>query len=209
MNKPTIIYLVRHAESEHNKDKVLSGGDSDPMLTDYGRAQARKAGEYFKSKGIVFDDVYSSPMKRAVETASLISGRDIRLENRVEGLKERKFGQLEGMPDHHLEGFREKTQTLPFEKAWTYRHVPDMESDHEVSERVVTTLHEIARQNPGKTLLVVGHGGATRTTYMRLNNFTYADVPAGTRFIKNTGWLKIKHDGKKFTVESVKENPEV
>lgn len=62
------VYLVRHGESTNNR------GDSPvpyPPLTELGKEQARRAGEFLKSAGITH--LYSSPMLRALETAAFIS----------------------------------------------------------------------------------------------------------------------------------------
>lgn len=64
------IYLLRHGESEGNRDMKFRGR-SDFVLTERGRHQADCAGRYLE--GIEFDAVFSSPLKRAFETAAIVS----------------------------------------------------------------------------------------------------------------------------------------
>lgn len=69
------IYIVRHGETVWNKKKLLQGR-TDIELSDKGRELARITGENLRDTH--FDMVFSSPLKRAYETASLIvGGRDI------------------------------------------------------------------------------------------------------------------------------------
>ena len=64
-----MIYVTRHGQTDLNAKKLMQGR-SDIPLNDTGRAQARAARE--KLGNIKFDAVYSSPLCRAVETASII-----------------------------------------------------------------------------------------------------------------------------------------
>ena len=63
-----LIYVVRHGESENNLRKRWTGW-SDVHLTDKGKEDAEKAGEYLKS--ISFDKVFASDLIRAVETVGI------------------------------------------------------------------------------------------------------------------------------------------
>ena len=67
-----MIYLIRHGQTETNKEHRLQGR-SDIPLNDLGRKQAQTAAGWFRSQGIVFDIIYSSPLIRAVETARIIA----------------------------------------------------------------------------------------------------------------------------------------
>ena len=63
------IYVVRHGESETNRDQKWTGWFDAP-LTDKGRADAQKAAEFLKD--ISFDKIYSSDLSRAIETAKIV-----------------------------------------------------------------------------------------------------------------------------------------
>ena len=89
-----MIYIIRHGQTELNNANVLQGR-SDYPLNENGIAQAREAGQWLKDQGIVFSYVYSSPLKRAIQTAELIAkGKPIVIDNR---LIEMDYGQYEGM----------------------------------------------------------------------------------------------------------------
>jgi broad specificity phosphatase PhoE len=76
----TLIFLVQHAEAEP--------GPGDPGLTDAGRQQAGRTAQWLYGCGL--NAVYSSPLRRAVETAEHIAAaaglrlrRDVRLRERM------------------------------------------------------------------------------------------------------------------------------
>lgn len=87
------VYVVRHGESETNKAKKWTGW-VDVHLTDKGKEDAKKAGEFLKS--IRFDKIYSSVLIRAIETTEIaIPG--CRYES-SELLREINVGSLAGKP---------------------------------------------------------------------------------------------------------------
>ncbi len=77
------------------------------MLDDMGREMARQTGKRLAEQGVKFDAVYSSPLKRAYETACLVSGADDSVLHEAKGrketdiitdkrLRELSFGRQEG-----------------------------------------------------------------------------------------------------------------
>jgi len=66
------ILLVRHGESEGNRDQKLQGS-SDKPLTDKGRGQAKRLGAWLAARGARVDAAYCSPLSRAKETAAIIT----------------------------------------------------------------------------------------------------------------------------------------
>lgn len=71
LTAPVDFYLMRHGESEANASGRIQG-HADYPLNDNGRAQARAAASYLAGKGI--SRVFSSPLRRAYDTAQAISG---------------------------------------------------------------------------------------------------------------------------------------
>lgn len=196
MAKRTTIYLVRHGESESNKQATI-GGHIDSALTEQGKEQVKQT--KLKLKGIRFDKVYSSDLKRAVDTAEIIYGKPVPKAHRIYELRERSFGSLEGRPEYFMNEGNAKRHNMAHEEGWVFKHVPDMESDHELSTRYLPVLEEIARSNPGKTVLVAAHGGVIRTTIIKLTGYTYQQLPAGS--FGNAGYTELVYDeGKGFKV---------
>ena len=89
-----MIYIIRHGQTELNNAHVLQGR-SDCPLNENGIAQAREVGQWLTDQGIVFSYVYSSPLKRAIQTAELIAQeKPIVIDDR---LIEMDYGPYEGM----------------------------------------------------------------------------------------------------------------
>ncbi|XP_066505643.1 probable fructose-2,6-bisphosphatase TIGAR A [Hoplias malabaricus] len=90
--------IVRHGETQYNKDGLLQGQGIDSSLSEVGIRQAEAAGCYLQD--VPFTNVFTSDMKRAKETAEII----VRMNRTCNGvdidihptLKERSFGVAEG-----------------------------------------------------------------------------------------------------------------
>ena len=64
------VYFIRHGESTSNERNIFAGV-LDVELTAFGRMQARQAGQDLKRKGVQFDAVYVSHLKRARQTCDI------------------------------------------------------------------------------------------------------------------------------------------
>lgn len=195
MTHRTRLFLVRHGESELNSKGIITG-QLDPPLTVEGRRQAFDTKT--KLSDVKFDAVYSSDLKRAIETGEIISGASIPRANKLSSLRERTFGSLEGMSEELQKPGTEHKSAVPHEKAWHYRNVPDMESDYDLNERFMTGLKAIADANEGKVILVAAHGGPIRTVLMNLKKLTNKNLPAGS--FRNAGYVELEYDGRNFAV---------
>ena len=200
MTKQTKIYLVRHGESELNKQAILAG-HIDTVLTELGKQQAQQTKDVLK--GVNFDVAYSSDLARAIQTAEIIYGKPITKRNQLVGLRERTYGELEGLPGKVLRPTDETKYSLSHLEQWSFKNAPNMESDQELSDRFMKTLAKIAKANIGKTILVVAHGGPIRTTLMVLNNLTNKDYPRGS--FQNAGYVELAFDGNHFKVEKIRQ----
>jgi len=88
------IILARHGETDWNVSETFRGR-VDMLLNEAGRKQAEMLGEYLGQEQIDF--IYSSPLKRAVETARAIAGPRKLEVNAVENLTDFHFGDWQGL----------------------------------------------------------------------------------------------------------------
>lgn len=88
------IYIIRHGQTVWNKERKLQGS-TDIELTEEGRKMASLTGQGMK--GITFDKVFSSPLKRAYETAQLIHAESNVVIEIDERIREVSFGEYEGL----------------------------------------------------------------------------------------------------------------
>ena len=88
------IILARHGETDWNASEIFRGR-ADIPLNEAGRKQAEMLGEYLGQEEVDF--IYSSPLKRAVETARVIAGHRKLEINPVENLNDFHFGDWQGL----------------------------------------------------------------------------------------------------------------
>ena len=87
------IYLMRHGETDYNKNKMIQG-QCDIELNEYGRELARITAEGLKE--VPLDVVYTSPLIRAKETAQIVIGDRKVLWIEEPRIQEICFGEYEG-----------------------------------------------------------------------------------------------------------------
>jgi len=155
------IYIVRHGETDMNKAERLQGR-IDCELNDKGMADARASYELFRAAGISFDKVYSSPLKRAVQTAKIISGgRQVCPEPLI---IEMDFGSYEGV---HYSGIDEPM--------WAFFHDPEhapapdgVEPTAHMTERTGRFIDRLLTEED-ENVLIVTHGIALRSLLWNLS----------------------------------------
>jgi 2,3-bisphosphoglycerate-dependent phosphoglycerate mutase len=153
----TTVYLARHGESDWNAANRFQG-HMDRPLTELGRQQAEAlAAELAEAEAL--DALYSSPLRRALDTADAVGAR-LRLDPVADAdLREVDVGSWTGLSraevqERFPEGF---ARWLDGGEGWT-----DGESYAEMSGRVLAALLRIAAAHPGRPVLVVSHGGPIR-----------------------------------------------
>jgi 2,3-bisphosphoglycerate-dependent phosphoglycerate mutase len=197
------IYLVRHGETEWNKEGIVMG-QSDSPLTEKGIAQAEATAQELKD--IHFDTIFSSDLHRTHRTAEIINlERQIAIQT-SKALRERTFGHFEGTSYEEFEKrfqvLTNKVNQLTELEQKRFKYADDVESDEEVISRFITKLREIAIAFPAKTVLVVSHGGCIRTFLMHTGYVKYGELPPGS--FANAGYVKVLSDGVDFVIKEVK-----
>lgn len=166
--KTTLLYLMRHGTTEWNVSKGRycgSGEISDIGLNPMGVKQAKALSERLKDAPL--KAVYSSPMKRAVQTAEWLA-RPHRLGVIImDGLRERSYGRWEGLTvdeiNKRFPGSYQRYQEDP----GSFRP-PDGETGLEVGKRVVQTVGPIAGNHQGCAVALVSHEATNRILLCQL-----------------------------------------
>lgn len=164
------IFLVRHGETDSNTKHRLMGQRVDEPLNEKGRRQAEgMAANLAEQK---YDFIFSSPQKRAIETAELIvDSRNIPVVIKEE-LKERDFGSLSGKTWEEIDletgakagGAAEKD----FNQEYDYRPYGG-ESAEDVKGRFLKFIHELKENYKDKKILIIAHGGILRLSHFLFN----------------------------------------
>lgn len=157
--EPTTIFLIRHGETDWNRRGLLQG-TSDIPLNGAGRRQAAELAE--RLAGVRLDAAYTSPLRRARDTAAAVLARHpgVALAT-VPELREISYGLWQGR------GLAPAGRCNPGLE-WRWRgdpwgvRFPGGETLDEVRERAGAAWDRIAAAHPGQTVLVSGHGHLNR-----------------------------------------------
>lgn len=149
----TSLYVVRHGETDWNREKVFRGVYDVP-LNDNGRRQAQLAAGALADYQI--DAAYTSPLSRSVETAEIVLKPHGIQAARHEGLLDFNYGDWTGLPDSEV------ARRWPQEHAaWIDRphegRLPGGDSLQEVFERAFAAMEDIAARHDGHTVALFAH----------------------------------------------------
>jgi broad specificity phosphatase PhoE len=152
------VLLLRHAETGWNREQRYQGW-TDVALSSDGRAQAAAAARLLASQRLAA--VWSSPLRRARDTADAIAaplGLEVRLSD---AFKEMRLGSWEGLtvPEVRVrfpEAYR-AWHEAPHLASW-----PGAETLPDVRRRVLEGLDELRAAHAGETVCLVAHGVTCR-----------------------------------------------
>jgi probable phosphoglycerate mutase len=175
--------LIRHAESEGNRDQVFTATPA-IGLTERGRRQARAAAQWLRGRHAP-REVVSSPYARARQTADILA-QELDLPVVIEDdLRERDYGTLAG------QAYATPRVGYDRERYWLWRPKGG-ETLEEVLARVGATLDRLAARAGEDEILVVSHGAVMMAVHRHV---TGAWPPAG-QVVRNAGILVVEcHDG--------------
>jgi broad specificity phosphatase PhoE/ribonuclease HI len=151
---PTALLLLRHAQTALSVERRFSGV-GDPPLTAYGEAQAAALAARVAAMPGPFAAVWSSPLRRALRTASLVAaalGLEVRVDER---LRETDFGDWEGLTFAEIQARDPDALT-----AWLGDQdvaAPGGESFAATTRRVRQARDALVAEHPGANVVVVSH----------------------------------------------------
>jgi phosphohistidine phosphatase len=131
---PTHLYFLRHATAQ---DRALPIADAERILTDKGRHQTRAVARFCQRQGLLPQHLLSSPLRRALETATLLS------EHLPECPRPQTVDWLRpGTPaEHALDSLHPLMDQNPG-TLWLVGHEPDLS---DLISRLLGSAHPIVR----------------------------------------------------------------
>jgi 2,3-bisphosphoglycerate-dependent phosphoglycerate mutase len=176
-----VLVLVRHGESEWNKLNLFTGW-KDPDLSDKGVAEAHKAGQLLKAQGLKFDLAFTSDLKRAQRTLTIMlaelgqPGLPTVADQR---LNERDYGQLSGLNKDEARQRWGERQVHIWRRSFDVPP-PGGESLKDTAARVLPYYQaaiwpEVAA---GRNVLIAAHGNSLRALIMQLEGLTGDEIVA-------------------------------
>jgi 2,3-bisphosphoglycerate-dependent phosphoglycerate mutase len=190
----TRILAVRHGETAWNADTRLQG-QTDISLNATGQEQARRLAEALAGEDI--DAIVASDLVRARDTAQAVADRQGMTLATDAGLRERCFGIFEG----HT--YAEVERLWPEESLRWRKREPDFgaeggETLQGFYDRCVATATRLAEAHPGRTLLLVTHGGVLDCLYRAASRIEL-NAPR-TWELANTGVNRLLYTPQGFTL---------
>lgn len=150
----TRIVLVRHGRTAWNREPRFRGR-ADLDLDNVGLRQAEATAHYLARRWPV-EAVYTSPLKRAAQTARAIAEAHQLTAQPFEGLLDVDFGDWQGQSPYDV-----KKQYPDLLRAWVEMphtvQFPSGESLDDVRERAVDGLNTVVKRHQGQTVAMVGH----------------------------------------------------
>lgn len=147
------LYVVRHGQTDYNVKKLFQG-HMDIPLNNVGIEQAKQIAKQFED--IKVDYIFSSPLKRAMQTAEYISrvvGVKIIPEDR---LIERSFGNMEGKANRNDCNIE---MMLDYDKNYDMENVEPIQK---LFKRIFDYLKELTYKFKDKNIVIVTHGGVSQ-----------------------------------------------
>ena len=173
------LVLVRHGQSDWNLKNLFTGW-RDPELTELGVTEATAAGTKLAARGLKFDLAYTSDLKRAQNTCSLILA-ELAQESlqtiRNQALNERDYGDLSGLNKDDARAKWGEDQVHIWRRSYDVPP-PGGESLRDTGARVWPYyMHEIQPHVlRGETVLVAAHGNSLRALIMALDGLSGEEV---------------------------------
>jgi len=178
------IYLLRHGLTESNKKKIYAGW-SDECLCKEGVSALLEIERKIKEFNI--ERIFSSPIRRAIQTAEVINSflnKKIEIEK---NLKEMKMGPWEGLSEDEV------AKSFPSEwKIWNLRpselKIDGRETLEEVQIRALNGIRRIAEDLDRSRILAITHVSIIRVLMIYYNNwylddYRKIDVPNATCYL--------------------------
>lgn len=196
------IVLIRHGESQWNKENRFTGW-KDVDLSEKGREEAKAAGELLKNEGFVFDEAYTSVLKRAIRTLwTILDEMDLMWIPVTKSwlLNERHYGGLQGLDKAETAAQYGDEQVLIWRRSYDipppvldvsderylgndprYAGIEDFPATECLKDTVARVVpyweNEIAPKiKAGKRLIIAAHGNSLRALVKHLDGISDEEI---------------------------------
>lgn len=153
----TTFFLIRHGSCS-GLNQTLWGRTPGICLNEKGQLQAQRLADRFKNMKL--NAIYSSPLERALQTATVIA-HTMNLEvRRNEAVNEINFGEWTGKSFEWLSG---DERWRHFNRHRSMTMIPSGESFLEVQNRIVKELKTLADEHRKASIAIVSHADVIRS----------------------------------------------
>lgn len=189
------LYIIRHGETELNKQGIVQGRGINSDLNDTGRAQAEAF--YAKYKDVAFNKVYTSELKRTHQTVKGFIDAGLPW-TQLSGLDELAWGTWEGQPNDEnamaaFKSIMEKWTSGDYDARFE-----GGESPADVIIRQKEALEVIRSAENEKTVLICMHGRAMRLFLCLLTGRPLSEMTEFPHL--NTTLYKVEMTGDQYVI---------
>ncbi|MFN6947098.1 MAG: histidine phosphatase family protein [Cytophagaceae bacterium] len=162
------IYLIRHGQTDYNLKGIVQGGRVDSDLNETGRAQA--AAFFKKYKDTPFDKIYTSALKRTVQSVQSFIDKGIPYESYA-GLNEISWGEKDGKIICAEDTEYYWTMLEAWGRGELDKCIEGGESPLDVQARLKVVMNIILKKENEEVILICMHGRAIRILLATLLNY--------------------------------------
>lgn len=158
------IYIVRHGETDSNKAKKVQGQRIDEALNSEG---IRQSEELTSNIDKDFDVIFTSPLRRAVQTAEILAKEIEAPVIEKTDIIERDYGSLSGKTWEEMFEFGEgkiNFKKEDYELGYDYRPYGG-ECAEDTKKRLLKFIEELKKDYSNKKVLIVAHGGILKMAH--------------------------------------------
>lgn len=189
--------IIRHGYSVTNKAHVFTG-QNDVELSEEGYLQAECVCRYIYENFKV-DRIYSSDLKRAVDTITPLAQK-LRLEiTKEKALRELDVGIWRGMKVEDVKN-NYPEMLCAYRDDPAFNACPGGENFSDMSRRAIPAFERIAKENDGKTVAVATHGGVIRVATCHFRGWDVAKVRE-IPICPNASLMVVNYDNGRFFIE--------
>lgn len=171
------IFLVRHGETMQHSEKMFIG-QYDVELNDKGRGQILQMAELIASYAPAVSRIYSSPLKRAAQSARLVADKLCLNEDRiceVRALTEINLGSWDGKPVREIREKYPAEYRRRGDNMFLFKTGNKSENFYDVQYRAVKALSRILREDNAEDIIIVSHSTVIRALENNLNGLRVDD----------------------------------
>lgn len=162
------IYIIRHGQTDYNLKRIIQGGRVDTDLNDRGRQQADQFYQFYRN--IPFDKIYTSALKRTLQTVEPFRKEGIPIESYSE-LNEIDWGKDEGISLDEPIGLDYYRLLAQWRLGQVDLKIEGGESPIEVSIRLKKMMDLILFRPEERCVLLCVHGRIIRILLCVLLNY--------------------------------------
>lgn len=171
------VYLVRHGQTDANKNKIWIGARSQYKLNDDGRKEAAYAGAKLREFELDATEIYASPVERALQTAKIVQSKLALPIVPIPDLSEMFFGDLEGYDEQKFETDFPLAYAEWLKSSLDF-YPPNGESGRRFYVRAIEAITEISTTAKTQDVIIITHSGIIK---MFLANILQIDLNVGWR----------------------------